>query len=471
MTLRTRLAVALAVMLVGAVAITGVVALNRMEAALIDEVDALVLFRLSGPADPPPSAGLVDGRGPSLTTENAPFGETGGRTVAEFVVRTDTGEVVSALLAGFDDAPVPAPDLSRLPEGTLDGPVTMTSVDGEIRYRVLTRLDERDATQTRVVAGSLASADETLDDLRRAVLVAGVIAAALGAMIGWLIIRRETRPLDELLDAADAFADGDLDRRAAVARPGSEIGRVGVGLNEAFDRVETSVRAEQAANGRLAAFVDDIAHELRTPATTIAGWAEMYQDGSLHAADVDRMVERIRSETTRLSSLVEDMVVLARHDTVRPNRLGDVDLAEIIRGAVDDANVLDATRSIAVLGPLEVPMRGDRARLEQVFVNILDNARVHTPPGTTVDIVMSVDPGPPGPQRIEVSIVDDGPGIPTDAAERVFDRSFRAATAGSRGRGLGLAIVKTIVEDHGGTIGFDPEVDHGTRVVVVLPRG
>ncbi len=474
MTLRSRLAALLALMLVGAVLTTGFVAVQRMENALVDEVDALVFFRLSGPTQPilpdglptPGPAPLTGAEGgPSLTTDNNPFGDPDGRNVAEFVLDAETGAVVSELLAGFDDDPLPAPDLAQVPEGTLAAPVTISSIDGAMRYRVLTRIDTADPTRIRVVAGSLAAADDTIDDLQRAVAFAGLLAAALGATIGWFVIRRETRPLGEVLQAAEGFAAGDLSRRAAVARPGSEVGRLGVGLNAVLDQVESSVRAEQAASERLSAFVDDVAHELRTPATTIAGWAELYQNGALKAdADVDRMVERIRGETARLASLVEEMVLLARHDTVRDNLLGEVDLVDVVAAVVDDANALDGSRVIEVHAPATALVTGDRTRLEQVIGNVLDNARVHTPAGTPIDIFVR-----PSGTMTEVVVADDGPGIPAELVERVFDRSFRAATGGTRGRGLGLAIVKTIVEDHGGSVAITSAEGQGMTVTITLP--
>ncbi|MEM9468180.1 MAG: HAMP domain-containing protein, partial [Actinomycetota bacterium] len=297
MTLRTRLAALLALMLVGAVLTTGFVAVERMERALVEEVDALVFFRLSGPLQPgvPGERPTPADGGPRLTTDNNRFGDPDGRNMAEFVVDLDTDEVVFELLAGFDDEPLPEPDLSQVPDGALDGPVTITSVDGSMRYRAMTRLDTTTPGRVRVVAGSLASADETIADLRRSVGIAGLLAAALGAAIGWFVIRREARPLDDVLGAAEGFAAGDLARRAEITRPRSEIGRLGVGLNVALDRVASSVRAEQAANERLSAFVGDVAHELRTPATTNAGGAGRNQEGARDTqAEGDRMVERHR---------------------------------------------------------------------------------------------------------------------------------------------------------------------------------
>lgn len=474
MTLRLRLAALLALALVSAVLVTGFVGLQRMESALTEEVDDLVLSRIGtraggpgqaggpggdGPEDPQP--GLV-GEGP--LADGAVFVDTDGRNVADYIVSSD-GEIVVEFPAGTFDEPLPQLDLDAVGFQEILEPTTFSSVDGTMRYRVLARLNLEG--ELRIAAGSLRSADSTVEDVQRTIAVTGLLAALIGFVIGWLIIRRETRPIDDFLDTADAFAAGDLDVRTEVDRPRSEIGRLGVGLNDAFDRVGDSVRAETAAKERLSAFVDDVAHELRTPATTIAGWAELYESGALtDPADLDRMVQRISGETARLAGLVDEMVLLARHETVRANLLADVDVVEIVTDVVDDANALDASRQIHLDGLDEAIVRGDRTRLVQVFANVLDNARVHTPEGTPVHVgVHRAD------DIIEVTVVDDGPGIPADKVDRVFDRSFRAATAGARGRGLGLAIVKAIVEDHGGTIALTSREGDGTTVTISLPIG
>ncbi|MEM8705956.1 MAG: HAMP domain-containing sensor histidine kinase [Actinomycetota bacterium] len=473
MTLRVRLAVLLALALVAAVVITGVVGLQRMEAALIEEVDDVAFSRIGTAAGPPTNAASLGGgagQGPAPADGDTPAAEPrsglddDGRNVADYVVTPD-GELLAEFAAGTTENRLPRLDLDLIVGRDILEPETLPSEDGSVRYRVLSRRTLEG--NFRVVAASLASADETIGDLRRTIGVAGFAAALFGALVGWFVIRRETRPIDHFLASADAFAAGDLDARAEGGRPGSEIGRLGAGLNDAFDRVGESVRAETAAKERLSAFVDDIAHELRTPATTIAGWAELYETGALtDPADVDRMVQRISGETARLAGLVDEMVLLARHDTVRTNLLTDVDVVEVVTDVVDDANALDDSRTIRMQTSGAAIVRGDRTRLVQVIANVLDNARVHTPAGTPVDVrIHSAD------SMVRIEVVDDGPGIPAGHVDRVFDRSFRAATAGARGRGLGLAIVKAIVEDHGGAIAIRSLEGQGTTVEISLPAG
>ncbi|MEM8705283.1 MAG: HAMP domain-containing sensor histidine kinase [Actinomycetota bacterium] len=471
MTLRLRLAALLALALVAAVLITGVVGLQRMESALIEEVDDVAYSRVGTVAGPPANAvgpGAGD-RGPGATDDGdttTPRGgiDADGRNVADYVL-TPEGEILVEFAAGTEDDRLPRLDIAPIAGRDIRQPETVPSEDGTMRYRVLSR--QNGEGNFRVVAASLASADDTIADLRRTIGFTGLAAALLGAVVGWVVIRRETRPIDQFLEATDAFAAGDLDARAEATRPGSEIGRLGVGLNDAFDRVGESVRAETAAKERLSAFVDDIAHELRTPATTIAGWAELYESGALtDPDDVDRMVQRISGETARLAGLVDEMVLLARHDTVRANLVADVDLAEVVRDVVDDARALDASRPIEVAGSDRAMVRADRTRLVQVVANVLDNARVHTPAGTPVEVRIA-NAG----DVVRVEIADHGPGISAEHVAQVFDRSFRAATAGARGRGLGLAIVKAIVEDHGGSIELRSVEGEGTTVEIVLPAG
>lgn len=473
MTLRLRLAALLALALVSAVLVTGFVGLQRMESALIDEVDDLVLSRIGTRAGAPGQA--AGGANDDSSVTNGPVGEapladgsefvdTDGRNVADYIVSSE-GEIVREFPAGTFAEPLPQLDLEAVGFQEILEPTTFSSVDGTVRYRVLARMNLRG--ELRIAAGSLRSADNTIGEVQTTIAMTGLLAAMIGFVVGWVIIRRETRPIDDFLDTADAFAAGDLDARTEVDRPRSEIGRLGVGLNDAFDRVGDSVRSETEAKERLSAFVDDVAHELRTPATTIAGWAELYESGAItDPADVDRMVQRISGETARLAGLVDEMVLLARHDTVRESLLADVDVMEIVTDVIDDAIALDADREIRLHGTDDATVRGDRTRLVQVFANVLDNARVHTPDGTPVDVrIRRIGP------VVEAAITDAGPGIPAGTIDRVFDRSFRAATAGARGRGLGLAIVKAIVEDHGGTITLTSREGEGTTVTITLPNG
>ena len=197
-------------------------------------------------------------------------------------------------------------------------------------------------------------------------------------------------------------------------------------------------------------FVADASHELRTPLATIAGYTELARRQPTAAATA---LAKVESESARMTSLVEDLLLLARLDSGRPLADEPVDLTKLLLEAVADARVLAPDHTWRLVLPDEpVELRGDEQRLHQVATNLLTNARKHTPAGTTVTITAR-------PDGFEVH--DDGPGFPAELVEHAFERFVRAdeARTSSGGAGLGLALVDAIVSAHGGQ--GDAEQPHG----------
>ena len=224
-----------------------------------------------------------------------------------------------------------------------------------------------------------------------------------------------------------------------------------------------------SSEDRLRRFVADASHELRTPVTTIRGYAELYRHGGLedHDALTDAM-RRTEQEAVRMGRLVEDMLVLAKFDEERPLDLAPVDLGKLVCDAAADAHAAWPGRPITVDVDAEPAIViGDEDRLRQVISNVVGNALVHTEPDVAVALrVRRVD------DQVTFDVDDDGQGMPADVAERVTERFYRADPARSRhrgGSGLGLSIVDAAVTAHGGTITIDSQTDRGTTVHLVFP--
>jgi two-component system OmpR family sensor kinase len=320
-----------------------------------------------------------------------------------------------------------------------------------------------------IVAIPLAEVDHTLHHLLfvESVVALGVLLVL--AVLAWWVVKLGLRPLEEMEETAGAIAQGDLSRRIDVVDPHTEVGRLGLALNEMMQQIETAFAARAASEGRLRRFVGDASHELRTPLTSIRGYAELFRRGAAdHPEDLAKAMRRIEEEAHRMGSLVDDMLLLARLDQGRPVERRPVDLTRITRDAVDDARAVAPNRPIdySPNGAIFVP--GDEARLRQVLGNLLQNANRHTPPDTPVHVrVLSND------DEAVIEVADEGPGVPGDDANRVFERFWRSDPSRARasgGAGLGLAIVAAIAAAHGGHAEVQSTPGHGSTFRVHLPR-
>ena len=456
MTLRTRFALIIAALLTVSIVVVALVNVRVSENALLDAVDDQLFGALADRdfARQPDAEDAPEGAGPD---EN-------GRGMAVLRVRPD-GTVVALSMAGPRDAPLALPDLDMVELEPLT-PQTVAAVDDTLRYRILPSSDR--AVRKTVLAVSMIPTDNAIASIRRTALLTGFLAVLLGAALGWIAVRRETAKLDEVLGVADAVAAGDLSARLSAPEPDSEIGRIKLGLNAALDHVEEAVTGHEAAKTRLRMFVDDVAHEVRTPSTTIAGWTELYDQGAIaDDAGVEKMIRRVQGENRRVLNLVDEMVLLARQDTSRPAVLEPVDLLALITDVVDDATTINPQWPISISGEEELHVLADQLRLEQVFINVIDNVRMHNPPGvaTQIDIRSVVDKGTP---LVRIEVRDDGVGIPSDQVDRVLGRSVRGPSASGTGRGLGLAIVQSIVDDHRGSLRLSSDT-RGTTIRIDLP--
>ncbi|WP_182874341.1 sensor histidine kinase [Microbispora sp. H10670] len=332
---------------------------------------------------------------------------------------------------------------------------------------------------TVVVAASLGGVRSTVG---RLTLVCAATAAALMtslAVIGWFAVRRGLRPLRAIERTAAAIAAGDLSRRVPVpAAPHTEVGRLAAALNTMLAQLEAAFAGRERSQARMRRFVADASHELRTPLFGIKGFAELHRMGGL--PDVDHTLGRIESEAVRLVRLVEDLLLLARLDEgedALPMDLAPMDLRTLAADAHHDLRALDPARTVTLTGPDggpagAAPVGGDEARLRQVVSNLVGNAVAHTPPGTPVRIGVGTVGTGGGAEGVLV-IADEGPGLPPEEAERVFDRFYRVdgsrSRGGAGGAGLGLAIVRSIVAAHGGRVELRTAPGAGAAFRVALP--
>jgi two-component system, OmpR family, sensor kinase len=286
----------------------------------------------------------------------------------------------------------------------------------------------------------------------------GVLIAIV--LLGLWIVRLSLRPLDAIVVTADGIAAGDLSRRVERAEPNTEVGRLGLALNTMLDRIEES-------DQRLRRFVGDASHELRTPIAAVRGYAALFGRGAkTRPDDLERLIVGIGTASERMSSLVEDLLLLARLDEHRPLESEPIRLDELAAEAVEMAQAVDPSHPIELTAePLVI--RGDEARLRQVVDNLLGNARAHTPAGTAVRVVVRRDLA-----DAIVEVADDGPGMSPEEASHAFERFYRADSSRVRdsgGVGLGLSIVSAVTEAHRGSVSVESEVGRGTTFSVRLP--
>lgn len=378
--------------------------------------------------------------------------------------------VQAATVTDVPDLPLMAPNDPRVVSGE---PFTVRSIGGDSSWRVVAVVN-RANDAVYAVAKPTAGVVRTLERFTWVASLVSVAVLILCAIIGWYAVRRAFRPLTEIEDTAAKIARGDLTQRVPSRPSSDEVASLAASLNVMLGTIERSFAVQAESEAKMRQFVADASHELRTPLATMRGYAELYRQGAVRSPDdVAGAMNRIESEATRMSGLVEDLLVLARLDSERPLRIGEVDLAVLGGDAVQDARALAPDRAIRLvglggpLGPCIVP--GDEARLRQVFTNLIANAIRHTPPGSPIDIAV----GRAGDGLAGFEVRDHGNGVDPANVRRVFERFFRADPSRARGRGggngLGLAIVAAIVNAHSGSVTVSQTPGGGATFGVHLP--
>ncbi|HEY9350962.1 MAG TPA: HAMP domain-containing sensor histidine kinase [Acidothermales bacterium] len=352
--------------------------------------------------------------------------------------------------------------------------LTLDATEGPGRYRAVVDVLPNQSGSL-VIAVSMDDVDSTVRRLGIIVAVVSLVVLALIAALGLLVVRLGLRPLGEIERTAGAIAAGDLSQRVPDHDKRTEVGRLGQSLNAMLAQIENAFAERSTSEDRLRRFVADASHELRTPLTSIRGYAELYRQGAATSEeDVPRLFGRIESEATRMSSMVDDLLVLARLDQQRPLEREPVEVAALASDAVTDARAVQPDRPIdfATHGPGPFLVLGDEARLRQVYGNLLSNALEHTPGSAPIHVSVSREGSSPGSRAVLVEVADEGPGLAPDDAARVFERFFRADPSRARsagGTGLGLSIVAAIASAHGGRAEVQTAPGRGARFRVILP--
>jgi two-component system OmpR family sensor kinase len=440
--------------------------------------------------------------------------------------------------------------------------LTVPAQSGGLRWRVLINdtsiptSNSSFASGTIVVAVDVTSVYSAIGQLTYLDVVVSALLLLVILIVGIAVVRASLRPLTDIEKTAGAIAAGDLTRRVPDLDPRTEVGRLAQSLNTmlsqiemAFDARAESELAARRSEERMRQFVADASHELRTPLTAIRGFAEYYRQrggaaeipgaagslppgsdagpaaaetfavaparhgsnggpedrtGSLARSDLDRIMQRVEQESSRMGGLVEDMLLLARLDQQRPLEQSTVDMLTLAADAVHDARVVAPDRSInlTVGSGAALLVVGDEARLRQVIGNLVNNAISHTPEGSAIEVRVrlgsldewraaagaarraamsrggqaafavagpSVQPFP----AVVFEIADQGPGLTQAQAEHVFERFYRADQARTRqsagGAGLGLAIVAALVAAHGGNVWVESPPGGGAIFRISIP--
>ena len=361
----------------------------------------------------------------------------------------------------------PAPDVARVTEPPGAGEVAYAEApDGsKYRYATVSLGDGR----TLAVAAPVDDLGDLVDELVRMFTLFGIAGGGLLALMSWLWIRHSTRPIERLTERAGEIARGDADRTLKVPASTAELRELTRALDAMVASVDASLAVRTESEARLREFVANASHELRTPLTSVSGYLQLDLDGAL--ADDEhhrRSIGRALAEATRMRRIVADLQLLTELDEDLTPVMRDVDVAELAREAVLDASTVDRSRTWTVnTGEEPLLVRADPDQLRQVIVNLLDNVRVHTPPGTTTTVSAARRA-----DEVILEVSDDGPGVPADELPRAFDRFWRRDPSRSRasgGSGLGLSIVAAVIAAHAGSVEAARSPSGGLRVRIELP--
>jgi two-component system OmpR family sensor kinase len=435
--LRGRLTAGLLVLLACACAAVGVASVLALDRFVLDGLDHQLYASGGGYA-----ASLEHSQGDTRGQSRGTFG-------ARLVASTITQAAVVAPQRDADDTSANGATLTLSPGDTSalaalpadgKGHTVRLSWLGDYRLMAVPGQDG----DTLVTGLPLVAAENTVHRLEAVDAVVFAAALLVTGVAGALWVGVSLRPLRRVAATARGvtqlpLADGEvaLPRGVPYTDPRTEVGQVGAAFNRMLEHVGDALARRHASEQRLRRFAADASHELRTPLAAIRGHSELARrhPGPV-PAEVRHALDRVQAESVRMGHLVDDMLLLARLDAGRPLRREEVDLTRLVIDAAGDARVA-----------------GYRDRLHQVLTNLLHNARTHTPAGTTV--MVRVGPSADGEPWWELSVADDGPGIPEEVRGEIFERFVRADLGRSRasgGTGLGLAIVRAVVGAHDGSV-------------------
>ncbi|MEI5527459.1 HAMP domain-containing sensor histidine kinase [Streptomyces brasiliscabiei] len=494
-TLRTRLVVSAVALIAVVASVIGTVTTFALSEHLYDQL-ATNVKEIARRTDGPKGLGLGPGGGQAggpggtgtatqTTDEKLQFVTKGGSPKDTIGAVVENGTIVKGVVGELADSSTGVPDmtavtlsdadLAALAQVARDGQTHKVSLPDLGDYLVTYETNkDKDTFYVGLPTESVTNTLSTLIAVELSVTGAGLIAAGIA---GSVLVGVALRPLRKVAATATRVSElplhtGEvtLNERVPASETDThtEVGQVGAALNRMLDHIHGALHSRQESETRVRQFVADASHELRTPLASIRGYAELTRRGREEIGpDTRHALGRIESESGRMTMLVEDLLLLARLDAGRPLQFERTDLIPLVVDTVSDARVAGRSHSWRLdLPDIPALVSADAARLQQVLVNLLANARTHTPPGTTVTARVQRR----GPWMC-VDVEDDGQGIPEELLPHVFERFARGDSSRSRASGstgLGLAIVQAVADAHGGAVTVD-SVPGRTVFTVHLP--
>ncbi len=345
-------------------------------------------------------------------------------------------------------------------------PITVESTAGDVDYRL--RGVSTESGTYLITAIPLNGVERTMDGVITLVAISTAALSLILGLVTWWVLRLGIAPIKRMTDSAEAIAAGDLSERIADTDTATEAGKLGRALNTMLGQIELSLDERTRAEQRLRQFVADASHELRTPVSTIRGYAELYTTGGLDdPAELDDAMRRTREEGERMSRLINDLLDLANLDRQPELDRSPVDLVLLAREVCSDARTSYPGRMVRLAAPdAAVSIEGDKDLLRQAFANLVLNALVHTE--SEIDVSLDVVEGHP-----ILVVADGGDGMTAEVVRRATERFYRADASRNRnsgGSGLGLSIVQSVVDAHDGTLTIVSSPGNGTEISIALGR-
>jgi two-component system OmpR family sensor kinase len=345
--------------------------------------------------------------------------------------------------------------------------VVPDGVGGQTLVALVPIPPRREALGVVLLSTSLRRSTAVLYEHMLSMLLAGLLVLLLTAIAIFFTVHANLRPLERMLAVAQHIAKGDLSQRVSLPQGNDEIGLLARSFDEMVDHIQAAFTMRAQTEARLRQFLADVSHELRTPLTAIGAYTDVLLGAATrhYVADTS-LLQAMRREIDRTSRLVQDLLLLARSDRATTFNMQPVDLSSVCGEVAEQVRLMLGERTLQteIVGQLSVI--GDADRIQQVLLNLLDNAVRHTPTGTQIELHLTARGF-----SAWVSIADTGPGFPPASLPYIFERFFYTAHAvdAEQHSGLGLAIAKAIVEAHGGAIVAFNRPTGGACVQLRLP--
>ena len=471
-TLRRRLTVMLTLVVTALAAAIVVLSAVPLYNSLTTQLDTTLQQASNRSVNAIPNWGTFSGLDFDQDLQDVDSSQPPGLTVAQSAGTISVFDAGSVIRAGYFDTNGDYQSLT----GEQIAALTAIPSDGSVHALSIPDLGGYRAISTTTVNGGRTITALSTDSIRSTVtgfvITAGVVslfAVAAAAALGAVLIRRALGPLTDLAKTAQSVSRLPLAHGASVTArvpenvlgASSEVAEVAHSMNAMLTHIDSAFAALDASENKLRAFVADASHELRTPLASICGYAELLdRTSAVRGEEGTRSLSRIRSESTRMAKLVEDLLLLARLDNERPLESVPFDGVPAVIETVADAHVTGPDHSWHLGlksdddGEIEaVTILGDATAFRQIVTNLVSNARIHTPAGTNVTVSLHRRG-----EQVELSIQDDGPGIPEKIRDTVFDRFVKADASRTPGRGssgLGLAIVSALAKAQGGHVAME----------------